>query len=137
MDARALTVKTVRDGPVCTLILSGDLDLPATGRFLEQAALAADERTERLGLDLAGVLFVDCAGVRALAIATLLCARRLPGHHPLAQPSRRIITVLGTDDVENFRRLTAGPGPRGGLRDGVASERELVPLTWGDLDLDA
>ena len=38
MDVGALTVKTVRDGPVCTLILRGDLDLPATGRFLEQAA---------------------------------------------------------------------------------------------------
>ena len=29
MDAYALTVKTVHDGPVCTLILGGDLDLLA------------------------------------------------------------------------------------------------------------
>ena len=36
MDAYALTVKTVRDGPVCTLILPGDPDLLETGRFLEQ-----------------------------------------------------------------------------------------------------
>ncbi len=27
MDAHALMVKTVRDGPACTLILRGDLDL--------------------------------------------------------------------------------------------------------------
>ena len=39
MDARALTIKTVRDGPVCTLILSGDLDLLETGGFLEQRPL--------------------------------------------------------------------------------------------------
>ena len=79
MDARALTVKTVRDGPVCTLILSGDLDLPATGRFLEQAALAVDDSTGRLVFDLARVLFLDCAGVRALRIAT----RFAPGGCPV------------------------------------------------------
>ena len=50
MDAHALTIKTVRDGPICTLILRGDLDLLETGGFLEQGfpehtALAVDERT--------------------------------------------------------------------------------------------
>jgi anti-anti-sigma regulatory factor len=69
MDAHALTMKTVRDGPLCTLILRGDLDLLETGGFLEQAALAVDDRTERLVFDLAGVAFLDCAGVRALSIA--------------------------------------------------------------------
>jgi hypothetical protein len=49
----------------------------------------------------------------------------------LSSPARRVIAVLGTDDIENLRRFTAGPGPRGGLRDGVASEQELVPLTGG------
>jgi hypothetical protein len=39
MDAHALTIKTVRDGPVCTLILRGDLDLLEAGGFLEQADL--------------------------------------------------------------------------------------------------
>jgi hypothetical protein len=53
MDAHALTIKTVRDGPVCTLILGGDLDLLETGRFLEQAALAVDDLTGLLGSDLA------------------------------------------------------------------------------------
>ena len=87
MDAHALTIKTVRDGAGCTLVLRGDLDLLETGRFLEQAALAVDDWTGRLGFDLAGVLFLDCAGVRALRIATrfALCAGQLPGHHRLAQ----------------------------------------------------
>ena len=40
MDADALTVNAVRDGPVSTLILCGDLYLPEAGGFLEQAALA-------------------------------------------------------------------------------------------------
>ena len=63
MDAHTLTIKTVRDGPVCTLVLRGDLDLLETGRFLERAALAVDDQTGRLGFDLAGVLFLGCAEV--------------------------------------------------------------------------
>jgi anti-anti-sigma factor len=136
MDADELTVKAVRDGAVCTLIVGGALDSLAADGFLQQAARVLDDRVERLVLDLAGVTFLDCAGVRALAIATCFA----PGGCPviirsLSSPARRIITVLGTEDLENLRRLTAGPQPRDGLSDGVASEQELVPVTWGDLDL--
>jgi anti-anti-sigma factor len=132
MNADDLTVKTVRDGAVCTLILGGSLDLLAADEFLQQAARVLDDRIERLVLDLAGVTFLDCAGVRALAIATCFA----PGGCPviirsLSPPARRIITMLGTDEIENLRRLTAGPRPPDGLRDGVAGVRELVPVTWG------
>ena len=138
MDVDDLTVKTVRDGAVCTLILDGSLDLLATGEFLQQAARVLDDRIERLVLDLAGVTFLDCAGVRALAIATCFAPSGCPVIiRSLSSPARRIITVLGIDDIENLRRLTAGLQPQEGRRDGVASERELVPVTWGDLDLDA
>src|SRR6201989_1699686 len=113
MDADDLTVKAVRDGTVCTLILGGSLDLLAADEFLRQAARALDDRIERLVLDLAGVTFLDCAGVRALAIATCF----VPGGCPviirsLSPPARRIITILGTDEIENLRRLTAGQRPR-------------------------
>jgi hypothetical protein len=37
MDVRALTVEAVRDGPVRTLLLRGDLDLSEAGGFLAQA----------------------------------------------------------------------------------------------------
>ena len=138
MDVDDLTVKTVRDGAVCTLILGGALDLVAADEFLQHAARVLDDWVERLVLDLAGVTFLDCAGVRALAIATCFA----PGGCPviirsLSGPARRIITVLGTDDIEDLRRLTAGLGSRDGLPDGVTSEQGLVPVTWGDLDLDA
>ncbi len=53
MDEHALTVKTVRDGLVCVLILAGDFDYSGMGGFLVQAALAVDAQTERLVLDLA------------------------------------------------------------------------------------
>ena len=138
MDFDDLTVQTVRDGAVCTLILGGALDLLAAGGFLQHAARVLDDRIERLVLDLAGVTFLDCAGVRALAIATCFA----PGGCPviigsLSPPARRIITALGTDDIENLRRLSAGLEPQNGRRDGVTSEQGLVPVMWAGLDLDA
>jgi len=138
MDVDDLTVKTVRDGAVCTLILGGALDLLAADEFLQHAARVLDDRIERLVLDLAGVTFLDCAGVRALAIATCFA----PGGCPviirsLSSPARRIITVLGPQDTENLRRLTAAPEHRDGPPDGVAREQERAPLTWADLELNA
>ena len=89
MDEHALTIKTVRDGPVCTLILSGDLDLSETSGFLGQAALAVDNRTERLVLDLAGVTSLDCAGVRALAMAASFAPSGCPVIIRSASPMAR------------------------------------------------
>ena len=131
MDAHALTIKTVRDGPACTLILRGDLDLLETGRFLEQAALAADDLTGRLGFDLAGVLFLDCAGVRALRIATRLA----PGGYPVITGSlrpmpRRIVELLGLD-LDNLREPSPGHGLRDGPRDGRTGQQDLVPVELG------
>ena len=138
MDADEFTVKTVRDGAVCTLILGGELGFSTAGEFLQHAARVLDDRIERFVLDLAGLTFLDCAGVRALAIATCFA----PGGCPviirsLSPPARRIIALLGIDDIENLRRLTAGLEPQGGLRDGVTREQGLVPVKWGDLDVDA
>jgi anti-anti-sigma factor len=138
MDADDLTVKTVRDGTVCTLILGGALDLLTADEFLQQAARVLDDRIERLVLDLAGVTFLDCSGVRALAIATCFAPSSCPVIiRSLSRPARRIITALGTDDIENLRRLTAGPQLQDGRRGGGTGEEQLVPVTWGDLDVEA
>src|SRR5689334_24370964 len=59
-------------------ILSGALDLPAADEFLQHAARVLDDRIERLVLDLAGVTFLDCAGVRALATATCFAPSGCP-----------------------------------------------------------
>jgi anti-anti-sigma factor len=133
MDADDLTVKTVRDGAVCTLILSGDLDLGAAGEFLHHAARVLDDRIEQFVLDLAGVTFLDCAGVRALAIATCFAPDGCPVIiRSLSPPARRIVELLGIDDIENLRRLTADLEPQDGLPDGVTGEQGLVPVKWGD-----
>ena len=131
MDAHALTIKTVRDGPACTLILRGDLDLLETGGFLEQAALAADDQTGRLGFDLAGVLFLDCAGVRALRIAT----RFAPGGCPVITGSlrpmpRRIVELLGLN-LDNLREPSPGHGLRDGPWDSGTGQQDLVPVEPG------
>lgn len=68
-NVSALTIKTVRDGRVCALTLSGVLDLTTAAGFLEHVAWAVDDRTERFVLDLAGLAFLDCAGVRTLVMA--------------------------------------------------------------------
>ena len=114
MDTDDLTVKAIRDGAVCTLILAGDLDLLTAGEFLQHAARVLDERIERFVLDLAGVTFLDCAGIRALAIVTCFA----PGGCPviirsLSPPARRIIALLGTDDMPTVGiRPPAGPRHR-------------------------
>jgi len=110
----------------------------AAGEFLQHAARVLDDRIERLVLDLARVTFLDCAGVRALAIATCFVHSGCPVIiRSLSSPARRLITVLGPDDIENLRRLGAAPEHRDGLPDGVAREQELAPLTWADLELNA
>src|ERR1700756_4891256 len=126
MDAHALTIKTVRDGPARTLILRGDLDLLETGRFLEQAALAADDQTGRLGFNLAGVLFLDCAGVRALRIATRLA----PGGCPVITGSlspmpRRIVELLGLG-LDNLRELSPGHGRRDDRPDSGTGQQDCA-----------
>ena len=131
MDVRALTVKAVRDGPVSTVILYGDLDLPATDGFLQQAALAVDERTGRLVFDLAGVTFLDCAGVRALSIA----ARLAPGGCPviirsLSPMARRIVELLGLD-LANLRELSLGQELQDWLRDEGTTQQELASVEPG------
>jgi len=65
---------------------------------------------ERLVLDMAGVTFWTRRSTGA-GDRYLLGAQRLPGHHPLAQPSSAPDHHgrLGTDDIENLRRITAGP----------------------------
>ena len=135
MDVHALTVTAVRDGPVSILVLCGDLYLPEAGGFLEQAALAVDDRTERLVFDLAGVTFLDCTGIRALSIA----ARLAPGGCPviirsLSPIARRIVELLGLD-LANLRGLSLGRELQDWPRDGGTTQQELAPAEPGPVFL--
>jgi anti-anti-sigma factor len=148
MDEPALSIKTVCAGPVCTLVLSGDLDLSEAERFLEQAALAVDDRTERLVLDLAGLTFLDCAGVRALSMAMSFAPAGCPVIiRSLSPAASRILDLLDLD-LEHFRNLAGlepedglqpqdGLEPHVGLWDQAVSSAELAPVEPGDPDVDA
>lgn len=101
----SLTIKVARDRRICVLTLSGDLDFLAVPGFLVHAAQVIDERAERFVLDLAGLTFLDCAGARALAIATNL----LPSGCPviirsLSPAARRILDLLNMDFTAGTQR---------------------------------
>ena len=137
MDTSDLTVKTLREEAACTLILSGELCYSSATGFLQHAARVVDDRTELFVLDLAGVTFLDCTGLRALATATGFA----PGDCPVIMRSlspavRRILDLLDLDP-ENIRELNADLGPKDVLRDYVTTHKELGQAGSGDLDLDA
>jgi anti-anti-sigma factor len=103
----ALTIRAVRDGPVRTLILCGELDFCEAGGLLRQAAAAVDSQTERLVLDMAGLTFLDCAGGRALAMAASFAPAGCPVIVRSLNPrARRVLELLGLD-LENPQE----PGP--------------------------
>jgi anti-anti-sigma factor len=126
-----LTVRAVRDGPVCALILSGDLDLSETSGFLGQAALAVDNRIERLVLDLAGVTFLDCAGVRALAMAASFAPSGCPVIiRSLSPAARRILELLDLD-AASIRPPSPGPRTTRRTRARQPVSRHLAPAEPG------
>src|SRR5215469_15558536 len=66
------------DGVVVTVTVTGELDI-ATARALRHQLLeVASAHPERLVLDLGGLVFVDAAGVRALASAHRVLEARCP-----------------------------------------------------------
>ena len=98
MHEHALTIRTVRDGPVCALILRAGLDPGQTDGFLGQAVAAAGNRAGRLVLDPAGVTFPGCAGVPALATAASFAPRGCPVIIRSLRPrGRRALELLALD----------------------------------------
>lgn len=109
MSADELTIRTIHDGRICVLTLRGELDVLTAGCFLDRLKQAVDDQTERLVLDLAEVTFLDCAGARALAIATCTLP---PSECPvilrsLSPAARRLMDLLGLD-LEQRRPVSAG-----------------------------
>jgi anti-anti-sigma factor len=96
VNADYLRVAIERDGAVCVLRVSGELDFLTAGEFAQRARVLADVEPERLVLDLSGLVFADCCGARALAAAI----RVVPGGCPVIVRSvrpmvRRLLDLLG------------------------------------------
>ena len=95
MTMPPLTVTITREGGVCVLAVSGELDIATTPALTRQAAAALQDPTERLIIDLSGLEFLDCCGARALAAVT----RAAPSGCPVlvrgaGRQARRILDLL-------------------------------------------
>jgi anti-anti-sigma factor len=105
----ALVVRALRDGAVRTFILAGELDAREARALLTQAAITIDDQAERLVLDLAGVVFLDCAGARALAIAVGLAPAGCPVIvRSLSPEAARFLELLGLNLENPLAPLAAG-----------------------------
>jgi hypothetical protein len=105
----SLTVAVDRQGAVCTLSVSGDLDFTPAECLTQQAA-CLDATIGQLVLDLSLLRFADCFRARALEPVTRAVPRRLPGNNAI-DPAR---TAPG------LRHLAMDLGRR---RDPPASDR--------------
>jgi hypothetical protein len=76
------TVAVNRQGAVCTLSVSGDLDFIPAERLTQQAA-CLDATIGQLVLGLSPLRFADCCGARALEAVTRAVPRTLPGNNAI------------------------------------------------------
>ncbi|HEY1917185.1 MAG TPA: STAS domain-containing protein [Streptosporangiaceae bacterium] len=74
MNPSLLIVDLAWDGPVCSLTVSGDLDVTTAARFRALTTPALVLQPGRLVLSLAGLHCLDCAGARMLAGAVMSAA---------------------------------------------------------------
>jgi anti-sigma B factor antagonist len=96
-----LTCQLIRHGDVTVIAISGELDMGTAHLLTDLASVAAQGRSRRVVLDLAGVTFLSAAGLRALLMARerfceagAFVAVRDP--RPLVQ---RILTITGVDTL--------------------------------------
>ena len=110
-EAGYLTVRVQRDGLVCVLAVSGELDVLTAGRFAEAAAAAVETPAERLVLDLSGLRFTDCCGARALAATARAAAVGCPVIVRSVSPAVRRVLDLAGLNLES-RGLAPGSADR-------------------------
>jgi anti-anti-sigma factor len=90
-----------RDGELPTVAVGGEIDLCSGRRLLEYTFNVMREQGPRLAVDLAGVTFMDCGGVRML-LAIQSRARILGGQLSVVSasaPVRRVLEIIGMEAV--------------------------------------
>ena len=90
---------SVRPGPVVTI--AGEIDVQSSPDLRDQLLRVIRQHGARLALDLAGVTFIDCAGINAL-LATRRRAQLEGGSLRVLRASprvRRLITLTRLDAV--------------------------------------
>src|SRR5205814_10287727 len=111
-----LSIDVRRGAGTCVLVLRGELDRFAVP-LLEGMMEAADDRADRLVLDLAGLTFMDCHGARAIAQAVLRAGPACPVIvRSLSPAARRTFRLLGLELQHRARDGAAGPAADEQLR---------------------
>jgi anti-anti-sigma factor len=87
----------------------GDLDFTTAAGFLEHVAQVIDDRTERFVLDLAGLAALDCAGARALVLATCTAPTGCPVIiRSISPPAAQLLDLLSLDLRHLWQEPSAG-----------------------------
>ena len=127
-----LAIKAVRDGPVSTVTLSGDLDICAASELLIQAASAVDSQTERLVLDMAGLTFLDCVGARALAMVASFAPPGCPVIiRSLTPRAARVLDLLDLDLEDSREPAQDQEPPAANRRRGRPAQAAATPDRLG------
>jgi len=98
--ANELRVETHTDGPVCTIVLTGDVDL-ASRPAVDEAMTSACTSAATVTVDLSGVTFMDSSGLNALIAAAKLAGEsdcELAVCSP-SDPVRRLFEIAGVGEV--------------------------------------
>jgi anti-anti-sigma factor len=91
-----LKVDVERHGPVCVLRAAGELDYFTAGEFNRQVAAVWQAPAKRIVVDLSGLRFADCVGVRALAAMKQAAPEDMPViMRAMRPPVRRAAAMLG------------------------------------------
>jgi anti-sigma B factor antagonist len=95
-------------GDVARVTVRGELDV-VTAAPLDAALTGAERRAATVMLDLTGVRFIDCSGVRPLITAERRIRAR-GGHFILDVPEviSRLLVLVGVDDVFERAAVPAG-----------------------------
>ena len=135
------TVTATARGGTVTISLHGGLDSTTAAIVHRQLGPVLDQRPDALVFDLAGLLFMDCAGARMLARARLALP---PGRRPALRAPRpivlRLLRLTGLDrqfSIEPARR-PAPRRPRGGpvadIAAQIAGEHERIATLFAGLE---
>jgi hypothetical protein len=117
MNTDDLTIKTVRAGPACTLVVSGELCYSSASGFLHHAARVVDDRTGRLVLDWPGSRSLTAPGYERWRSAGRRSARYAAHYYRLRAAASRLRTFPGDrskDQIDAWPVLVvlpAGPLP--------------------------
>lgn len=129
-----LTVQLRSDGEVTLAQVVGEIDTATAGRLAQLLEPAFDSSCRHLVLDLAGVSFLDCAGLTVLLDMDAL-AKAMGASLLLAAPSRAVQRILAVTGLDARLAVHAGavdahgavPRPRREIRHRSAESSGLQP----------